>query len=128
MNTDTNTMEMYNGTQWVTVGGTDMKVYAVSPTTVTGAGTTVTITGEGFENGATVHFVSVTTGTSTAAATEIFVSANSLTVTTPTLAVIGECIWSIKVTNPDGISVTIESILDAGGSPTWTTADWTTWF
>ena len=36
MNTDTNTMEMYNGTQWVTVGGTDMKVYAVSPTTVTG--------------------------------------------------------------------------------------------
>lgn len=43
MNTDTNTMEMYNGTQWVTVGGTDMKVYAVSPTTVTTAGTTVTI-------------------------------------------------------------------------------------
>ena len=94
MNTDTNTMEMYNGTQWVTVGGTDMKVYAVSPTTVTAAGTTVTITGEGFENGATVHFVSVATGTSTAAG-ELeqqlpwFVSANSLTVTTPTLAVAG---------------------------------------
>ena len=128
MNTDTNTMEMYNGTQWVTVGGTDMKVYAVSPTTVTGAGTTVTITGEGFENGATVHFVSAATGTSTAAATVIFVSANSLTVTTPTLAVIGGNPWSIKVTNPDGISAAIESILDAGGSPTWTTAGWTTWF
>ena len=121
MNTDTNTMEMYNGTQWVTVGGTDMKVYAVSPTTVTTAGTTVTITGEGFENGATVHFVSAATGTSTAAATVSFVSANSLSVTTPTLAVAGEP-WSIKVTNPDGISAAIESILDAGGSPTWTTA------
>ena len=121
MNTDTNTMEMYNGTQWVTVGGTDMKVYAISPTTVTTAGTTVTITGEGFENGATVHFVSAATGTSTVAASVSFVSANSLTVTTPTLAVAGEP-WSIKVTNPDGISAAIESILDAGGSPTWTTA------
>ena len=121
MNTDTSTMEMYNGTQWVTVGGTDMKVYAISPTTVTTAGTTVTITGEGFENGATVHFVSAATGTSTAAATVSFVSANSLTVTTPTLAVDGEP-WSVKVTNPDGISAAIESILDAGGSPTWTTA------
>ena len=108
---NTNTMEMYNGTQWVTVGGTDMKVYAVSPTTVTqvdNSGTTVTITGEGFENGATVHFVSITAGTSTAAK-----STNSLTVTTPTLAVIGEFYKSsISVTNPDGISVTIESILD----------------
>ena len=121
MNTDTNTMEMYNGSQWVTVGGTDMKVYAISPTTVTATGTTVTITGEGFENGATVHFVSAATGTSTVAASVSFVSANKLTVTTPALAVEGEP-WSIKVTNPDGISAAIESILDAGGSPTWTTA------
>ena len=121
MNTDTNTMEMYNGTQWVTVGGTDMKVYAVSPTTVTTTGTTVTITGEGFENGATVHFVSAATGTSTAAATVSFVSANSLSVTTPALEVAGEP-WSIKVTNPDGISAAIESVIDAGGSPVWTTA------
>lgn len=121
MNTDTNTMEMYNGSAWVTVGGTDMKVYAVSPTTVTTAGTTVTITGEGFENGATVHFVSAATGTSTVAASVSFVSANKLTVTTPALAVEGEP-WSIKVTNPDGISAAIESILDAGGSPVWSTA------
>lgn len=121
MNTDTNTMEMYNGTQWVTVGGTDMKVYSISPTTATASGTSITVIGEGFENGATVHFVSAATGTSTAAATVAFVSANELTVTTPTLAVAGEP-WSVKVTNPDGISAAIESILDAGGSPTWTTA------
>ena len=121
MNTDTNTMEMYNGTQWVTVGGTDMKVYSISPTTATASGTSITVIGEGFENGATVHFVSAATGTSTAAATVSFVSANELTVTTPTLAVAGEP-WSVKVTNPDGISAAIESILDAGGSPTWTTA------
>ena len=71
--------------------------------------------------GATVHFVSAATGTSTVAASVSFVSATKLTVTTPTLAVAGEP-WSIKVTNPDGTIAAMESILDAGGTPTWSTA------
>ena len=121
MNSDTNTMEMYNGSAWVTVGGTDLKLYAISPTTSIASNTTITIVGEGIVNGATVHFVSAATGTSTAAGSVTFVSANKLTATTPTLPVAGEP-WSIKVTNPDGISAAIESILDAGGSPTWSTA------
>ena len=99
-----------------------IRVYAVSPQSVTGAsGTSLTITGEGFVSGCTVHFVSAATGTQTTAGSVTFTSATSLTVTTPTLTVADEP-WSIKVTNPNGQAAAIESILDAGGSPTWSTA------
>ena len=122
MNSDTNTMEIYNGSTWVTVGGTSLKVYSVNPTTFDGSsGTSLTLIGEGFESGATVHFVSAANGSQTIASSVTYVSATVLTVTTPALVVAGEP-WSIKVTNTDGISAAIESILDAGGSPTWTTA------
>jgi hypothetical protein len=122
MNSDTNTMEMYNGSTWVTVGGTSLKVYSVDPSTFDGSsGTSLTLIGEGFESGATVHFISSANGSQTIASSVTYVSATELTVTTPALVVAGEP-WSIKVTNPDGISAAIESILDAGGSPTWTTA------
>ena len=122
MNSDTNTMEMYNGSTWVTVGGTSLKVYSVSPSTFDGtSGTSLTLVGEGFESGATVHFVSASNGSQTIASSVTYVSSTQLTVTTPALNVAGEP-WSIKVTNPDGISAAIESILDAGGSPVWTTA------
>lgn len=121
MNTTLNKMEMYNGSAWVGVGGSELRLYAVTPTTAAVANTSLSLTGEGFVNGATVHFVSAATGASTVAASVSFVSANKLTVTTPTLAVDGEP-WSIKVTNPDGTIAVIESILDAGGTPTWSTA------
>ena len=121
MNTTLNKMEMYNGSAWVGVGGSELRLYAVTPTTAAVANTSLSITGEGFVNGATVHFVSAATGTSTSAASVSFVSATKLTVTTPTLAVAGEP-WSIKVTNPDGTIAAMESILDAGGTPTWSTA------
>jgi len=121
MNTTLNKMEMYNGSDWVGVGGSELRLYAVTPTTAAVANTSLSLTGEGFVNGATVHFVSAATGASTVAASVSFVSANKLTVTTPTLAVDGEP-WSIKVTNPDGTIAAMESILDAGGTPTWSTA------
>ena len=121
MNTTLNKMEMYNGSDWVGVGGSELRLYAVTPTTASVANTSLSLTGEGFVNGATVHFVSAATGASTVAASVSFVSANKLTVTTPTLAVDGEP-WSIKVTNPDGTIAAMESILDAGGTPTWSTA------
>ena len=51
MNSDTNTMEMYNGSSWYTDGGTDLKLYAISPTTSLASNTTITIVGEGIVNG-----------------------------------------------------------------------------
>ena len=62
----------------------------MTTTTAAVENTSLSITGEGFVNCATVHFVSAATGTSTSAASVSFVSATKLTVTTPTLAVAGE--------------------------------------
>ena len=104
------------------VGGSNIKVYSVTPQTVSGAsGVSVAIVGEGFVNGATVHFISAATGTVTAAGSVTFNSAVKLTVTTPQLTVSDEP-WSVRVTNPNGQSAAIESILDAGNAPAWSTA------
>ena len=104
------------------VGGSNIKVYSVTPQTVSGAsGVSVAIVGEGFINGATVHFISAATGTVTAAGSVTFNSAVKLTVTTPQLTVSDEP-WSVRVTNPNGQSAAIESILDAGNAPAWSTA------
>ena len=97
-----------------------IKVYSVKPATVTATGTSITVLGEGFVNGATVHFISSEDGSQTAAASVSYVSATQLTITNPELKAAAEP-WSIKVTNPNGQSAAIESIIDAGGVPAWTT-------
>lgn len=99
-----------------------IKVYSVTPQTVSGAsGVSVVIIGEGFVSAPSVHFISALTGAVSAAGSVTFNSVVKLTVTTPQLAVADEP-WTIRVTNPNGQSAAIESILDAGGSPTWSTA------
>lgn len=104
------------------VGGSNVKLYSVTPQSTNGsAGVSLVIIGEGFIATPTVHFVSAATGTQTAAGSVTFNSATKLTVTTPALAVADEP-WSIKVTNSNGQSASIESILDAGGVPAWTTS------
>ena len=104
------------------VGGSNVKLYSVTPQTVSGAsGVSLVIIGEGFVATPTVHFVSAATGTQTAAGSVTFNSAVKLTVTTPQLTVADEP-WSIKVTNSNGQSASIESILDAGSAPAWSTA------
>ena len=72
-----------------------VKVYSVKPTTVTATGTTITIIGEGFVNGATVHFVSAADGVQTAAASVTFVSATKLTIT----GYLGSTTVSVPVTS-----------------------------
>tara|TARA_B100000035_G_scaffold90697_1_gene76520 strand:- start:2613 stop:4001 length:1389 start_codon:yes stop_codon:yes gene_type:complete len=104
------------------VGGSNVKLYSVTPQTVSGAsGVSVVIIGEGFVATPTVHFVSAATGTQTAAGSVTFNNATKLTVTTPQLTAADEP-WSIKVTNSNGQSASIESILDAGSAPAWSTS------
>ena len=65
------------------VGGSNVKLYSVTPQTVTGAaGVSLVIIGEGFISTPTVHFVSAATGTQTVAQSVTFNSATKLTVTT----------------------------------------------
>ncbi len=78
----------------------------IGPTT---GGTLVTLTGTGFQTGATVLF-----GT-TASATATFVSATRLTATAPSLAA---GIHAVRVTNPDSLSSQLASAFQAyAGAP-----------
>ena len=121
-NTTTGKLELYNGSAWENVGNSQPLVNNISPTSFSGAaGTSITIVGQNFVNGANVHFVSSINGSSTAAGSVAFVNSGILTATTPQLTVAGEP-YGVKVTNPDGGQTLLEAALDAGSSPTFTTA------
>ena len=121
-NTTTGKLELYNGSAWENVGNSQPLVNNISPTSFSGAaGTSITIVGQNFVNGANVHFVSSINGSSTAAGSVAFVNSGILTATTPALTVAGEP-YGVKVTNPDGGQTLLEAALDAGSSPTFTTA------
>ena len=121
-NTTTGKLELYNGSAWENIGNSQPLVNNISPTSFSGAaGTSITIVGQNFVNGANVHFVSSINGSSTAAGSVAFVNSGILTATTPQLTVAGEP-YGVKVTNPDGGQTLLEAALDAGSSPTFTTA------
>ena len=121
-NNQTGKVEFYNGSAWENIGNSQPLVNNISPTSFSGAaGTSITIVGQNFVNGANVHFVSSINGSSTAAGSVAFVNSGILTATTPQLTVAGEP-YGVKVTNPDGGQTLLEAALDAGSSPTFTTA------
>ena len=122
-NTQTNQLEVYNGSAWAGVGASSPQIYKVTNTTTTGAaGTSMVITGEDFVNGATVHYMGGD-GTSVAAGSVAFNSATQLTAVSPALLVAGAP-YSIKVTNPDGGEAVAapEVEVSAGAAPVWSTA------
>ena len=124
-NNQTSQVEFYDGGQWKNImvdAISQPLINNISPTSFSGAaGTSITIIGQNFVSGANVHFVSSVNGSSTAAGSVSFASAGILTATTPQLTVAGEP-YGVKVTNPDGGQTLLEAALDAGSSPTFTTA------
>ena len=121
-NTTTGKVEFYNGTGWENIGTSQPLINNISPSSFSGAaGTSITLVGQNFVSGANVHFVSSVNGSSTAAGSVAFVNSGIMTATTPLLTTAGEP-YGVKVTNPDGGQTLLEASLDAGSSPTWTTA------
>ena len=121
LNTQTDKIEYYSGSEWVNVGVSQPLINNITPTTFNGAaGTSITIIGNNFVSGANVHFVSSANGSVTAAGSVTFNSATQLTAVTPALTVAGEP-YGIRVTNPDGGITLLEAALDAGSAPAWST-------
>ncbi len=121
-NTTTGKVEFYNGTGWENIGTSQPLINNISPSSFSGAaGTSITLVGQNFVSGANVHFVSSVNGSSTAAGSVAFVNSGIMTAVTPILTTSGEP-YGVKVTNPDGGQTLLEAALDAGSSPTWTTA------
>jgi hypothetical protein len=120
-NSTTNLMEYYDGNNWKAIDSPPL-ISSINPTTTLSGGDIITITGENFQSGATVDFIG-SNSVSVSSPSVSVDSATSIQATTPAagLSVDNEP-YSIKVTNVSGLSNTLEGVLDAGATPTWTTA------
>ena len=123
-NTTTGFFEGRNATGFSTLEP-DPVVTSISPTTATTGNTSITITGLNFLAGSTVKFVG-NDGTEFSSPSVTVNSSTSITATTPSspLTVAKEP-YDIHVTSASGKVGILSDALDAGGSPTWSTASGT---
>ena len=125
-NTTNSNLEIHNGTGWASVGIVAPTVSSIAiagglSVFVPGGGETVTVTGTNFTSVPSVVLIS-SDGTEFAATSEAFVSTTSMTFVTPNVSADGPGQYDLKVTNPDGGTVTKADFITASGVPVWTTA------
>jgi hypothetical protein len=123
-NTTINLMEYYDGTNW--------KAIDASPvvTSVTGFineddTTNLVLAGSNFQPGATVEFFNFTTNTLIKAAPTVTRDSSAqLTVATgnDSSGMTAGTAISIKITNPSGLSATLDNALTVEADPTWVTS------
>jgi len=120
-NTDTGLAEYYDGTSFRSIDSPPT-ISSISPTTETDANANIVITGSNFSSGATVLFIG-DDGTEYSSPSVTVNSTTQITATTPASALtVANEPYDVKVTNVSGLAVTLADALDAGGTPTWTTA------
>ena len=121
VNTETNSLEHYYDGGWVGFAGVNPTVSSIVPTTAAEAGTTVTVNGTNFYSGATIQLIGTNSAVLTPGSVS-WVSSTQMTFTTPATMTVANEPYDVKVTNPSGAQTTLTDALDAGGTPTWTTA------
>ena len=120
-NTTINLAEFYDGTNWRAIDAPPT-VTSVSPSTVLAANTTIAITGTNFSSGASVKFIG-NDGTEYLSPTVAVNSTTSIDADTPATALtVANEPYDVKVINSSGLSGVLENAIDAGSTPTWTTA------
>ena len=125
-NTSNSNLEIHNGTGWASVGIVAPTVSAVAiagglNVFVPGGGETVTVTGTNFTSVPAVILIS-SDGTEFAATSETFTSTTTMTFVTPNVSSKGPGQYDLKLTNPDGGTVTKDDFMTSSGVPVWTTA------
>lgn len=119
-NTDDNTLEQYNGTNWASIAAAPA-INSISPTDYNGeSGTVITINGANFTDDVSVKFIDAN-GTEYTSPTVTYVSSLQVTATTPQDFTVAQGPLDIKIQNGTGF-FTLEDALSTGGVPTWTTA------
>jgi len=121
VNTETNSLEHYYDGGWVGFAGVNPTVSSIVPTTAAEAATTITVNGTNFYSGATIQLIGTNSAVLTPGSVS-WVSATQMTFTTPATMTVANEPYDVKVTNPSGAHTTLVDALDAGGTPTWTTA------
>ena len=125
-NTSNSNLEIYNGIGWASVGivAPTVSSFAIAGglnVFVPGGGQTVTVTGGNFSSVPSVVLIS-SDGTEFAATSEAFTDSTTMTFVTPNVSSKGPGAYDVKVTNPDGGTVTKTDFITASGVPVWTTA------
>lgn len=119
-NTTTDSFEFYSNVGWLSMGG--LTVTGITPDTFNGEqGTVISITGTGFVAGSHAAFITSNNSVHTAGITT-FVNNSTLTATTPKDFTISEGPLSIRVTTPSGGTATLQSALNCGNNPAWSTS------
>ena len=114
-------MEYYDGANWKSIDSPPV-ITSISPTTETDASANIVLTGSNFQSGATVKFIG-NDGTEYNSPTVTIDSSTQITATTPSSALtVANEPYDIIITNASGLSGTLADALDAGATPTWTTA------
>jgi hypothetical protein len=117
-NVTTNLLEYYDGTNWKPIDAPPT-VVSISPSTFVSDGSTIhtiTVSGSNFGTGVSAKFIGQD-GTNYTPDTVTRISSGSLTMTTLTTMTVANEPYDIQVTNPSGLSSTLENALDAGSSP-----------
>ncbi len=125
-NTSNSNLEIHNGTGWASVGIVAPTVSSIAiagglSVFVPGGGETITVTGGNFSSVPSIILIS-SDGTEFAATSETFVSTTTMTFVTPNVSSKGPGQYDLKLTNPDGGTVTKADFMTASGVPVWTTA------
>ena len=125
-NTTNSNLEIHNGTGWASVGIVAPTVSSIAiagglSVFVPGGGETVTVTGTNFTSVPSVVLIS-SDGTEFAATSETFTSTTTMTFVTPNVSSKGPGQYDLKLTNPDGGTVTKDDFMTSSGVPVWTTA------
>jgi hypothetical protein len=120
-NTDIGFFETYTSAGWGSIA-TPPLISAITPTAFDGSiGTSFTISGNFFDADSTVQFKGAD-GTLYSAATVTFVDDTTLTATNASVLPVANEPFKVVVTGGSGLSATSVATIDAGSTPTWTTA------
>ena len=125
-NTTSKNLEIHDGTAWASVGivAPTISSFAIagglSVFNLTG-GETVTLTGGNFSSVPTIVLIA-SDGTEFAATSESFTDTTEMTFVTPNVSSKGPGAYDLKLTNPDGGTVTKTDFITASGVPVWTTS------
>ena len=123
-NTTTGLAEYYNGSAFTNIEGTPV-ISSLSPnnidTDTNALPQNITITGNGFQSGASVVFIG-TDAVSVNSPTVTFTNSTTLVAQVPSSVDISKQPFDVKVTNPTGLIATLADGLQLGASPAWTTS------